>query len=272
MPKKTITTEIARCPFNIRTEDYSLLSRLERNLSGFLSNKEPSFTIDIVNKPKLSPNIDFDSESLDVDIVAQNGTIAFYTKSTPALLLGVIELKKKTATFIQGEEVLNQQYLMPFLRSVFQLFLFTEGGFLIHAAGVIKNDQGYLFPGPSGCGKTTITDLSVPAKILSDEFICVRGHKGSYFMHSTPWKNEARQECVLKKVIFPKKAKDLKLKRMNSGLAAMELAANIIYAFYDRNIFRHILDSLTTMAKEIPCYEMYFSLTSPFWKEVSGDS
>ena len=272
MPKKTITAEIARLPFKIRTEGSFVFSHLERNLSAFSSSKEPSFNVDIVNKPKSFLDVDFDSESLDVDIIAQNGTISFYTRTNSPLLLGIVEPKKKEATFIQSHEALSQQYLIPFLRSVFQLFLFIEGGFLIHAAGVIKNGEGYLFPGPSGCGKTTIANSSAPAKILSDEFICLRKHSGSYSIYSTPWKDESPDECVLKKVVFPKKAEDLKLKRINPALGAMELAANIIYAFYDRTIFRQVLDSLTLMAKEIPCYEMYFSLTSSFWKEVASDS
>ncbi len=43
------------------------------------------------------------------------------------------------------------------------------------------------------------------------------------------------------------------------------------YPFYDQEILKQILNSLTQMVQQIPCNIMQFSLTSPFWEEISYD-
>ncbi|MBU1863229.1 MAG: hypothetical protein KKH94_06180 [Candidatus Omnitrophica bacterium] len=273
MSRETLTVEIARYPFSIHTEDSSIFSVLEDSFSGFLSSKHARFMIDVVNRPS-SSRIDIGDMPYDVTIGQQNGRFLFYTESSPSIMLGFFDFKKGEATFINQHAELSDHYLVPFLRVVYQLFLFMEGsGLLVHACGIVKDDEGYLFMGPSGCGKTTIAGLSPGGTILSDEFICIRKDHEQYGMYPTPWKADAIGEGYrLKKIIFPKRGESLTVRRLRPALAVNEIIPNIIYAFYNQDIFGKILDFLVQMTETVPCYVMHFSLTSRFWEEVTSDS
>lgn len=272
MDKKALTIEIARYPIKINVKDPLIFSFLERSLSEFLSTGIPVFTIDIINKLVSSLKILAAEMPSGVAIFKQNRRIFFHTKSNPPITLGFVDLKKKKGTFIHQQEELSQQYLMPFLRSAFQLFLFIESGFLIHACGIANDGQGYLFAGPSGCGKTTIAKLSPNHKILSDEFICLRKSNKDYLIYPTPWQGRGQEGNVLEKIFFLRKGDTLRFEKLIPALAIKEILSNVIYPFYNQEIFKRILSSLTQMVQQIPCYVMQFSLTSPFWEKITYDS
>lgn len=67
---------------------------------------------------------------------------------------------------------------------------------LVHAAGVIRDGEGYLFLGPSGSGKSTVAELSREHSVLNDEICELRfaGHRVE--LHDTPFNGffTAKQE------------------------------------------------------------------------------
>ena len=75
------------------------------------------------------------------------------------------------------------------LRIVHTLALAPQGGFLLHAASVIRNGKAFLFSGVSGAGKTTISRLAPPdTTLLTDEISYVRrGAEGGYIAYGTPF-------------------------------------------------------------------------------------
>ena len=64
-----------------------------------------------------------------------------------------------------------------------------QGTLLLHAAGLLSHEQGYLFTGASGTGKSTIADFFAGrgAVVLSDERIIIRKIAGRFMIHGTPW-------------------------------------------------------------------------------------
>lgn len=54
--------------------------------------------------------------------------------------------------------------------------LCRENIFLLHAASIVRNNQGFIFPGRSGSGKTTLSRLSIDENhVLCDEHSAVMG-------------------------------------------------------------------------------------------------
>jgi hypothetical protein len=47
-----------------------------------------------------------------------------------------------------------------------------EGGLALHAAGIVRGEEGFAFFGPSGAGKSTLA-ATAPGPVLSDEMIAV---------------------------------------------------------------------------------------------------
>jgi hypothetical protein len=73
-----------------------------------------------------------------------------------------------------AQSPLNADLFAAVLRAAMCQALAPDGA-LLHAAGVVLDDQGFLLIAPSEGGKTTISRLlSSQADILSDETICVR--------------------------------------------------------------------------------------------------
>jgi hypothetical protein len=77
------------------------------------------------------------------------------------------------------------------LRILYTLILAERGGFLLHAASIIRNGRAQLFAGQSGAGKTTICRLAPPDAIfLTDEISFVRPVEDTYCAFGTPFYGE----------------------------------------------------------------------------------
>jgi len=60
------------------------------------------------------------------------------------------------------------------------------GACFVHAAGLGKDDNGYLFMGPPGGGKSTISSLCSGCKILSDDSPILKASNGSVRIFPSP--------------------------------------------------------------------------------------
>jgi len=67
--------------------------------------------------------------------------------------------------------------------------LALEGGFILHAAGLMTQTDGYLFTGDSGTGKSTIAQFFAErdALVLSDERVIIRRRADDFIFYGTPW-------------------------------------------------------------------------------------
>lgn len=82
----------------------------------------------------------------------------------------------------------------PLDEVVFLHRVVREGGLLLHAAGLARDDRGRVFTGPSGAGKTTLTRLMqhrAGLRVLSDDRIVLRPEGCGVRIFGTPWHGEA---------------------------------------------------------------------------------
>ncbi len=270
MNKTGFTLDIARVPVRIFSDREKSLGLIEGVFGGFISRGEPELAIEVRETRRDIPE-DLPEDLLsDVKVIRKGQNIGFYTKAFPGAELGFFDPRENKAVFFDRGGGFLENHIRAFTLAVFQFFLFhREYGFVIHASGIRQGGRGYLFPGPSGSGKTTITALWPGASVVSDEFICIRESKGAYFMYSTPWKETTKSEAVIGKIIFPRKADRLEIKKVSPASAALELLSNIIYSFYDASIMEKALGTVKDITKKVPCSEMRFALDSSFWQEVA---
>lgn len=74
------------------------------------------------------------------------------------------------------------------LRILHTLVLAPRGGFLLHAASVVRGGKAHVFSGVSGAGKTTISRLAPPdVTLLTDEISYITRIEGGYLAHGTPF-------------------------------------------------------------------------------------
>ena len=120
------------------------------------------------------------------------------------------------------------------LRVLCAFALARRGGFLVHAASIVRGGRAYLFPGESGAGKTTIARLSADAGVLSDEISAVRRVGSAFHCFATPFwgdlgrSREENASAPLEAVLFPVHADEVKLVPITPAHAATRLLAAIV--------------------------------------------
>jgi hypothetical protein len=90
----------------------------------------------------------------------------------------------------------TEQCLDAFLRSFISFLLIRSGGFMLHAAGLVKNGKAYLFPGISGAGKSTLSKLAETSAggVISDEINLIRLEKNRWRAFGSPFWGEMRAD------------------------------------------------------------------------------
>src|SRR5262245_4146950 len=79
--------------------------------------------------------------------------------------------------------------LNPLVEMCLLTMLAREGGLLLHAAGVVTGQDGWVFTGDSGTGKSTLARWFTArgATVLNDERIILRKVEGQFRVWGTPW-------------------------------------------------------------------------------------
>lgn len=67
-------------------------------------------------------------------------------------------------------------------------------GFVLHAAGLVRDGRAHLFFGPSGAGKSTVASLSPGCRLLSDDLVLLLRREGSWRAATTPFAGTLPQE------------------------------------------------------------------------------
>ena len=78
------------------------------------------------------------------------------------------------------------------LRVVVARLAVAEGGFALHAAGVLHEGRAYLFAGPSRAGKSTVSRALAPAVSMGDDFALVLPERGAWSAPALPFDNSER--------------------------------------------------------------------------------
>ena len=164
--------------------------------------------------------------------------------------------------------------LNSFLRFVYSLVLLKELGFLVHAAGLIKNEKGYIFPGKSGVGKTTIARLSPGATLLSDDIPLVKTG-GAPFIFGTPfWGDLAvggeKTSAPLAGVYFPVKDKKSYTERLKPRQVFEKLLPNVVFFFKNEKFSKQLFNLCFDLATKVPGYELHFLPDPSFWEYIDA--
>lgn len=91
-----------------------------------------------------------------------------------------------------GEEGLwHDPFCYPLDQIVTMYVLASRQGLIVHGAGVVIHDGGWIFAGKSRAGKSTISDLILQswpeARLLNDDRVIVRRAPGGWTVYGTPW-------------------------------------------------------------------------------------
>lgn len=230
--------------------------------------KEPDIKLSVYEVPKRYLNTIKISNPEEIDIKYNKENNTLYLNSDK--FIGEYNVEKK-----KGKLICNHYlYFNPFLRIIFALVLLKEGGFLVHAAGMVHDGDGYIFPGKSGAGKSTISKLSNEKIILSDELALVKKNKDKFIIHGTPFWGEYEEAknkfTEIKGIYFLKKDEKNFTKNLSPLIALKMLLPNIFFYGIDKEFTKKIFNLCHEFIESVPSYELHFVPEPSFWRVINA--
>jgi len=234
-----------------------------------------AFTNDL---PELANNeVVFESRGTwDLYRLADQWLFKFYIIGTERYLHRILKLDKD---FTRGElfiasfpKIYNIDPLSPcilFAYPIDELVIVNylghhRMGAVLHAFGVMHDDDGYAFIGVSGAGKSTMAQLWKKAgdQLLSDDRLIVRWDKNQPKIYGTPWHGDAGAAsplgAPLKKIFFLAKSERNYMRPMDPMEVVSRLMICCFPPFYDADCMAFTMELFSYLAAEIPCYELGF--------------
>ena len=250
----------------LKCDNNSFLAQIRDIYSNFISNdSNPVLLIEMEELPEKKGH----DLNLDSPIVTNNKNLYRFFGQ---YFSGEFDLHN-----LEGKlKYTGYRSLNNYLRIVYSLILLKENGFLVHAASLIRNGSGFLFPGKSGTGKTTITRLSTDSTPLSDEVSLVKMVNGEFHVFGTPfWNNltvtgENTHAC-LKHIYLPKKDKKNYKKSVNSIMALKNLIPNVLFFLDDNELKMQLFDICHDFVNTVPAYDLHFLPNPSFWGVITEE-
>lgn len=153
----------------------------------------------------------------------------------------------------------------PVVEVCFLSRLAREGGILLHAAGLVFQQNGLVFTGPSGAGKSTIAQIFAErqADVLSDERVVLRVENDDFTVYGSPWVGSgeyaANASASLTTLYIISHARDHhRLSSLPSSTAVSRLLQQSILPHWDRDGMERSLDFLLSVVSSVPCRSLAF--------------
>lgn len=262
-------------------KDYPTLAWPLRPFESFVA---PSgFPADIhVDVSVVSPLPNFDSPRLRFDagtglwkLFDTNDGLAIESLHTftrqPRVRAAVFDNYRRVHAWILPEYLGGQvgwcpMYLFnPVVEVCFLAHLARTGGILLHAAGLVSQQEGIVFTGPSGAGKSTIARMFADrqASVLSDERVVLRVENESLSLYGSPWVGSgeyaANTSAPLVALYVINHAQDRhRIARIPASTAVSRLLQQSFLPHWDRDCIERSLDFLMSVVSSVPCRSLAF--------------
>jgi hypothetical protein len=260
---ETVSIEIGGMAITLRTQDRSFHRLIENRYAGFvgaLPKSHLEFDIDLSELSDSSPDDDLEVKIDAGEWLLKRGD--FRARWNPETSRGQI-----------------RQSCSPYaidcvLRIVHTLVLARQGGFLVHAASVIRGGKAFLFSGLSGAGKTTISRMAPPdATLLTDEISYVRREGNQYMAYGTPFAGELarvgeNQSAPLSALFLLEQGLQNKIEPVSTTEAIQRLLRNILFFADDPELVKLVFQSACEFASLVPIHRLVFVPDQRVWEII----
>ena len=268
-----ILVEIAGITIRIRTKSFAILESLKAHYKKFISkNSNFSLNFDVY----LSPTIHFDnpdgSDNFFNEQIFQNNKCTVFSN----YFTGFIDINNNYGKLVCNEFD-PQSLLEHFLRIAYAICALQKGVLLFHAAAVVKKGMGYVFFGPSGTGKSTVAKLSDQCLTLGDDLIVIKKVNNRFRVYATPlnvdnnWLQITNSNTAISGMYRLKKHKTNFISTISQAQALAELMSCIPSINKNLKGSSSAFDICTQIIKQIPCYELFFTRDTKFWRLIHGN-
>lgn len=170
----------------------------------------------------------------------------------------------QTASIYLFHSALRQflSYMLPF-----------RGGCLLHSSGVVFGGKALGFFGISGSGKSTLARLA-PGPVLTDESLGLTRGGDGWMAHATPFWGDYDAgpppvtSAPLAALFRLVKGEQDRVSHLPWHIAVREMTASFMYHVSSPPYQAALLAQATTLAREVPCFELEFRPTRSVWQTV----
>ncbi len=258
---ESVSVEIGGIGLALHVQDSSFRRMVENRYSGFVASSQApqcEFEIELYDAGEPVPADD----QLEVKLEAGEWLLTrgdFRARWNPRTMRGHIR------------QSCNPYAIDSVLRIVHSLILAQRGGFLVHAASVIRGGKAFIFSGVSGAGKTTISRLApADAAFLSDEVSYVRRDGNQYFACGTPFAGElaraGENQCApLSDLFFLEKGPRNSIEPIAPTDAIQRLMRNILFFANDPELVKLVFQFACEFASVVPMHRLVFVPDERVW-------
>ena len=161
-----------------------------------------------------------------------------------------------------------------FLRVLYANLCLRASGLLLHAAGVVRGAEGFVFFGPSGSGKTTVARLSLGDTILSDDLVILKMNADTVRVYGVPFRGDFPEaprvnvSAVLCGLFTLIKAPEHKVAPMERPEAIARLLSCVPFVMVDAASTERALGICAQIAERVPVCALRFRPDPGFWREI----
>ncbi len=258
-----VTLNIGDLPISLQTADSRFADMLLERYAGFVTaGVQPAveFDVELVPPEAASPND-------DLEVTAAAGRWSLQRGDFRA----EFDLAARRGHIRQSA---NPYSIDSVLRIVHTLLLAGTGGFLVHAASVLRNGRAFLFAGQSGAGKTTITRLAPDdVTVLTDEVSYIRRRPEGYRCYGTPFSGElatagANASAPVAALFVLEKGPRNRSEPMGAPEAAQALLRNILFFAQDGGLVQRLFESACEFVARVPVRRLVFTPGPEVWEMI----
>jgi hypothetical protein len=170
--------------------------------------------------------------------------------------------------------VRHEYALDSLLRVLLTRVLVPRGGFLLHAATVVRDARAYVFTGRSGAGKSTIASLSPRGSVLTDEISLLRRCEGGWHAYGTPFWGEFRaagsnRHFPVAGVYALAQSRVNRLEPFSRKQSLRSLLPNVLFFDTDRQLTDDLLQLVTAFTEQVSFQRLHFRRRPDFWEVVA---
>jgi hypothetical protein len=159
----------------------------------------------------------------------------------------------------------NKYSMDSWLRVYCSLRGLSRDALLIHGAGYVLPDRGFIFPGRSGRGKSTLIRILGRERALSDEVTIAYRRHSAFRCASTPFWGELKRgadeviDTPLRALCFLAHGETNFLEKLSPGTALRELLKTVLFFSDDPRSHEKLLAIAAGIVSATPSYRLVFS-------------
>jgi hypothetical protein len=151
----------------------------------------------------------------------------------------------------------------------------ADGGFAMHAAGVLREGRAHLLAGPSGAGKSTAVGLVAPAASLGDDLGLVTAGAGGWVARALPFDTSERAPRDADPGPFPlariwrlHKSDRTRAEPADGALAVTSLMGCVAFPWVLPDLADPLLDNVRRCVTDGCFGHLHFTRDEPLWSHL----